>query len=139
MSEATKAASRRFYKKNKESEKARSIKWRKDNPEWYAAYVKRNREKLRSASRKFEYRITPEQYEEKKIKQGGVCAVCKKESDPLVVDHDHSCCSQRKTCGKCTRGLLCRSCNTFIGLAQDSPEILSNAIEYLRGYSQCQS
>jgi Recombination endonuclease VII len=139
MSEATKAASRKYYQRNKEAEKARAKKWRKDNPVWYAKYVEKNREKLRAASRKFEYNISPEQYETKKAEQGGVCAICKKESDLLVVDHNHSCCSQRRTCGKCNRGLLCRSCNTLIGLAEESKEILSNAIEYLRGYSQCQS
>jgi hypothetical protein len=136
MSEATKAASRKYYQRNKEAEKARAKKWRKDNPVWYAKYVEKNREKLRAASRKFEYNISPEQYEAKKAEQGNVCAICKKESDLLVVDHNHSCCSQRRTCGKCNRGLLCRSCNTLIGLAEESKEILSNAIEYLRGYSQ---
>jgi Recombination endonuclease VII len=139
MSEATKAANRKFYEKNKEAEKERTKKWRRENPDWYAKYVRKNREKLRAASRKFEYNISPEQYETKKAEQGGVCAICKKESDLLVVDHNHSCCSQRRTCGKCNRGLLCRSCNTLIGLAEESKEILSNAIEYLRGYSQCQS
>jgi N12 class adenine-specific DNA methylase len=132
-------ANQRFYLRNKETEKARAKKWRQSNPEKYKIWAEKNKEKRRAASRKFEYNISPEQYEAKKTEQGNVCAICKKESDLLVVDHNHSCCSQRKTCGKCNRGLLCRSCNTLIGLAEESKEILSNAIEYLRGYSQCQS
>jgi hypothetical protein len=36
-----------------------------------------------------------------------------------VVDHDHSCCGLA-SCGKCVRGLLCRSCNGVIGGTRDS-------------------
>lgn len=50
-----------------------------------------------------------------------------------AVDHDHSCCSSStKTCGLCTRGLLCGACNKALGLAQDSMLVLSGLIEYLR-------
>lgn len=136
MSEATRAANRRYYEKNKEKEKARATAWRRNNQDWYKAYVEKNREKLRAASRKFEYNISPEEYEQKKTKQNGKCAICKQETDILVVDHNHSCCSERRTCGKCNRGLLCRSCNTLIGLAEESAEILSSAIQYLKGYQQ---
>lgn len=136
MSEATKAASRAFYERNKESEKERAKKWRKDNPEKYAAWAEKNKEKRQAASRKYEYSMTPEQYESKKAEQNGKCAICKQETDILVVDHNHSCCSKRRTCGKCNRGLLCRSCNTLIGLAEESAKILSSAIEYLKGYQQ---
>ena len=64
-------------------------------------------------------------------KQRGCCAVCK---DSLVypdswrrydIDHSH------KT-GK-VRGLLCSNCNKGIGLLADSIEILSCAIDYLKG------
>ena len=136
MSEATKAANRRYYEKNREKEKARASKWRKENQEWYKAYVEKNRERIRGNSRKFEYSITPEEYERKKAEQGGKCAICRQETDLLVVDHAHSCCSDRKTCGNCNRGLLCRSCNTAIGLLKESVEIFNNAIQYLKGYQQ---
>ena len=134
--EYKRVANRRFYLRNKETEKARAKKWKHDNPEKHKAWVEKNKEKLRAASRQYEYNISPEEYEAKKAEQDNKCAICKKESDLLVVDHNHSCCSQRKTCGQCNRGLLCRSCNTLIGLAGESIEVLNNAIEYLRGYSQ---
>ena len=54
------------------------------------------------------------------------CDICGKEESngfDLAVDHNH------KT-GK-IRGLLCRKCNTGIGLFQDSTELLAKAIEYL--------
>lgn len=70
-----------------------------------------------------------------KAEQGDRCLICGNKPHLLVVDHDHKCCPQRhKTCGKCVRGLLCRSCNTLIGLAKESEEVLSKAIEYLQSY-----
>ena len=51
------------------------------------------------------------------------CAICGKPDRSLVVDHNH-------TTGK-VRGLLCNSCNTGIGLLQDSVEVLRRAEGYL--------
>ena len=57
------------------------------------------------------------------------------ESTPDVkwwqVDHDHSCCSKRETCGKCVRGILCASCNKALGLLKESPIVLQAALEYI--------
>lgn len=80
------------------------------------------------------YRITLEQYESLLENQGGVCAICKKDTDAefFCVDHDHSCCPGRRSCGKCVRGLLCRPCNSMLGQAEDSPETLEEAARYLR-------
>jgi hypothetical protein len=65
------------------------------------------------------YCLTLEQYNEMLGKQGGVCAMCQAPPEELdrslCVDHDHTCCSGPKTCGKCIRGLLCVSCNVFLG------------------------
>jgi hypothetical protein len=65
--------------------------------------------------------------------QGG-CAICHR-SEPgakgWVVDHDHSCCPGEKSCPKCRRGVLCQWCNNALGYAQDSPEILRAAADYL--------
>lgn len=62
--------------------------------------------------------------------QGGVCGLCGKpetspsgrgaasesgEPGPLSVDHDHRCCPGPRSCGKCTRALICRNCNLAIG------------------------
>jgi hypothetical protein len=38
------------------------------------------------------------------------------EDSPIYVGHDHGCCpDEKKSCGKCIRGLLCRNCNTALG------------------------
>lgn len=72
-------------------------------------------------------------YETKFIEQRGRCAGCDKEpksGQHLHVDHDHSCCSGNKICGKCLRGLLCNDCNRGFGLLKDSPVILARLLEY---------
>jgi hypothetical protein len=64
------------------------------------------------------YGITQKQYDAMLERQGGSCAMCDRPQSELMrnlaVDHDHSCCSGKKSCGKCVRGLLCPACNTFL-------------------------
>ena len=86
----------------------------------------------RSVARK--YGLSRAQYGELFASQGGVCAICKKPpsaSRQLAVDHDHRCCPEDMTCGKCIRGLLCTDCNYLLGQAGDDPEILRSAAAYL--------
>lgn len=130
--ERARIANRKFYERHKEAEKARSTQWRRKNQEWYQAWAEKNKEKRQAASRRYEYSLSPERFEEMKAQQDNKCAICKTELVRIDVDHDHSCCSSRKSCGKCIRGLLCHKCNTIIGLAQDSIELLTSAIEYLK-------
>jgi len=73
--------------------------------------------------------------------QGGGCAICNKAlSNPTDeqgdrwqsnIDHDHNCCPSNTTCGKCTRGLLCRDCNLMLGHSKDNLTTLKKAVEYL--------
>ncbi len=69
------------------------------------------------------YGIDQKDYDEILEKQNGVCAVCGKKDAPLCVDHNH-------ISGK-VRGILCRKCNSAIGLLQDDKEIVKRAFEYL--------
>lgn len=56
--------------------------------------------------------------------QKGLCGICKKGIDESShVDHCHST-------GK-VRGLLCRPCNSGLGLFSDSTRLLKSAITYL--------
>lgn len=115
-------------------------------------YRERNREKARQTAREWynsengqnltllnQYGISLEDYKKLLEKQGGGCAICgtKPENNvhgtqkKLCIDHDHSCCSGTKSCGKCIRGILCHKCNTAVGLLGDTAEGLKKAIAYL--------
>jgi hypothetical protein len=54
----------------------------------------------------------------------------------LHVDHDHSCCPGRTSCGKCVRRLLCSNCNLLLGLAQDNPRYLLGLAEYAQSWKK---
>lgn len=79
--------------------------------------------------------ISEAEYEVRFQAQGGLCAICgKAESNrdhrtgairALAVDHDHA--------SGVVRGLLCRKCNTAIGLLGDTAESVGAAVRYLRG------
>lgn len=59
------------------------------------------------------------------------CGICS-EIQNLVVDHDHTCCPGDKSCGECVRGVLCRGCNSGLGMFKDRVDVLENAVAYLR-------
>lgn len=109
-----------YYIKNKEKidsmQKERNI----NNP--------KTRQIINRSSRlKYKYNITIDEYNALFTEQGGSCAICGTHQSalniPLCVDHSH-------LTGK-IRGLLCRRCNTGIGLLKDSKDILYRAAKYL--------
>lgn len=81
----------------------------------------------RWASRNYKYGVSKEFLLNTYEAQGGKCKICGAEPKTqrgLHVDHCH------KT--GVVRGLLCHGCNTGIGAMKENPEILQNAIDYLR-------
>lgn len=56
--------------------------------------------------------------------QGGLCAICRQNLAEQV-DHDHD------IKGK-VRGVLCDGCNGGLGAFEESPELLTNALQYLQ-------
>lgn len=82
------------------------------------------------------YGITVDQFHELLEKQNYSCRICGLKDSTyrvrLSIDHDHSCCPGRKSCGKCIRGLLCHPCNMALGSAKDDIEILQKMINYLK-------
>lgn len=116
----------------------RCLRWL-DVSEFYPA--KRNTDGLSSdcatCSKLARYNITRDQYDALMARQGGGCAICGGTNDngtALHVDHDHSCCPDRKrSCGACVRGLLCEDCNRVLGMMQDDVKRLRKAADYLEG------
>jgi hypothetical protein len=43
------------------------------------------------------------------------------DKETLVIDHDHACCSGRRSCGKCVRGALCNRHNLYLGFIEKDP------------------
>lgn len=84
----------------------------------------RNRDKVRERQLKNKYSITQQDYLEMYRFQEGRCRICEDTYEKLVIDHCHRT-------GR-IRGLLCRECNTGIGLLKESPKVFVNAIEYLK-------
>lgn len=73
------------------------------------------------------YGITEEEFNSMLEKQDGKCAICGTtdwgKPSPSI-DHNHRT-------GK-VRALLCNRCNRVLGLAEDSPELLSKMSNYLK-------
>lgn len=81
------------------------------------------------------YGLLPGEYTRILSLQGGVCYLCRRAkgiTKRLAVDHDHACCPETPTCGRCTRGLLCGPCNKLMGHLRDDPAAFTRGAEYLR-------
>jgi Recombination endonuclease VII len=81
------------------------------------------------------YGLKQAAYEKLFDAQNGGCAIC---GDPpmsraLAVDHDHNCCPSTPTCGQCTRGLLCSTCNTSLHAVEEKAGWLEKAAAYVAG------
>lgn len=95
---------RRYYAENKEYFKEKAKEYHKKNP-----------------GRK--YGLTSEEYHGLVAQSGGKCSICKESFEKPYIDHDHAT-------GR-VRGVLCFHCNTVLGHAKDSVEVLRNAVRYL--------
>jgi len=96
--------------------------------QWYIKeYHKYNPDQLRKNKLKYNYNITPSEYNRILGAQSGVCVICGKTPEEngrrLAVDHNHAT-------GE-VRGLLCTNCNLMLGNAKDNPVSLSRAADYI--------
>lgn len=143
-----KATKRREYQSSKAWEYTRTYlqRMREERPEAYAELRKRNNEikkrqfaenpeRHRWAGIYKKYKLTKQMYLDLLEQQGGTCAICKNppKKNWLAVDHNHACCPGIKSCGNCVRGLLCGSCNSFLGRVKENPITL---IAYLEKYAK---
>ena len=111
----------------KEHNKKRGVRYREQQNRYREANKDRDYPVRREGNLKRLYGITLKEYTELYTRQEGLCKICNlreiSKRGLLSVDHCH-------VTGK-IRGLLCRKCNTALGLANDSVVILNTMIKYL--------
>jgi len=99
---------------------------RAENPQKMRRYSRnwaaQNQEKVKNHRLKTLYGITLTDWLDIHSRQDGKCAICKKSTKQLMVDHNHET-------GK-VRGLLCFQCNNGLGYVE-IVGWLRNALQYL--------
>jgi hypothetical protein len=101
------------------------------NKKWmeYGDNRKRKYENAKWQAKLFKYNMTQNDYNSMLLNQDNKCKICDLQSSSnlhghLYVDHCHS--------SNKVRGLLCKSCNSMLGMSKDSIMILEKAISYLK-------
>lgn len=89
--------------------------------DYYRKRVEADPMYLRRGALRRRYGLTVERYNEMVSEQQGGCLLCGREK-PLVVDHCHK--------NGHVRGLLCASCNYFLGVLEDDTWV-ARARKYL--------
>jgi hypothetical protein len=149
---------RKYNKKNKEKIAARNkayqqteaykknrrmyiTQYRKKNKEKIAAQVSehyyKNKKHKMSIYRQRVYNITPEEYDTMLEEQNHKCKICSikfNDNYNLETKTDYLHAQQLDHCHTTNkvRGILCPSCNIGLGHFKDSPENITNAINYLK-------
>ncbi len=101
---------------------------RKYKHKWYIDHP----EEWRNRELRYRYGITLNDYDALLLRQDGRCAICgsensgRKNTNRFCVDHDH-------VTGR-VRCLLCFHCNSMVGYAKDSPELLRKAALMLENW-----
>lgn len=100
----------------------------------YAADPERGKDQQRN----MRYALSVKDFDSLHDSQGGMCPGClcplPKYGLTVHVDHDHTCCRAKNSCGACVRGLLCRNCNLALGNMKDRPETAERLAAYLRSH-----
>ena len=89
-----------WYERNREGLNEKRRAFTRENPGW--TYFKQL---------EYRYGLTKEKYD---TLYGNGCWLCGEKFNGFErphIDHDHRCCSGKRSCGKCVRGLAHRQCN----------------------------
>lgn len=117
--EKVKAANKAWRTKYPERMKALRSKWFAEHPDERRAYMKAY--KAKTYSKRY-HGVDRAAYLAMCEQQHHLCGICQRKRK-LVVDHCHAT--------NYVRGLLCRSCNTALGLLNDNCDLFRRAISYL--------
>lgn len=96
--------------------------------EWVAANPERQREISKKAALKATYGLSMDDFNRMWDQQAGMCHICGTAlgRHKHAVDHNHIT--------GAVRAILCKQCNTALGLFKDSPAIIDRAASYLRTF-----
>ena len=121
---------KKYKEENKEKLEVASLLWKKNNPDKVKQYQ-------RTSNLRKNFGLSMDEYEEMLANQNNLCAICEKpetfihhqtkETARLAVDHCHKTNKVRK--------LLCKSCNTALGLFKDDIGVMENAVQYLKDHN----
>ena len=122
---------REYEKSHRDEANARSRKFYANHRDNVLTYFKdkyaKEQDKYTESHRMKRYGISNAEYDEMYSTQDGKCAICGRHqselSQRLCIDHCHET--------GFVRGLLCKKCNSAIGLFSDNLKLLQNAIKYL--------
>lgn len=142
--ECVNTARREFRARNGDRERARTRAWHSANRAHIhaqaRAYRERNGDRIREQDRARRadpevrrvrserrrdvmYGLEPGQFDAMVLAQNAACGICRTVEEKLVVDHCHET--------GAVRGLLCRTCNSGIGMLGDDAERIVNAAAYV--------
>lgn len=129
----------------REKRNAESAEWRDRNRDRISDYNKRKWWSVSDSKRrelwiKSHYGMTIEDERKMLEAQDYRCPMCLTAltRKNLAIDHDHACCpsEKRSSCGRCVRGILCKKCNSAIGLFKDNTNVLRRAVAYLDRFTK---
>lgn len=114
--------SQKYYQKNREKYLEQGKRWREANPGRHTDSIRRHYHGLTLADKAMMLEA-----------QDACCYLCGNELilEEAVIDHDHRCCPEKRSCQFCRRGLSCRACNAFIGKMLDNPARLRRMADSL--------
>jgi hypothetical protein len=125
-------AERGLHRPSSDEDKPARKRVRKSGRSERARFLQNDRRRVRRAldpdyrdgERARRYGLSLAEYRALQAQQGHACAICRKVTRVLCIDHCH-------VTGR-VRGLLCRSCNSALGLYADDPRLLRAALAYLQ-------
>lgn len=101
----------------------------------HMVHQKATKERAHRLRTETNFGLPPGGYDKLLEAQDGACGGCGKVPGPkarrMAVDHDHTCCPGKESCGQCVRGLLCWHCNDTLATFRDDEYGLRRLADYL--------